>query len=159
MCGSGGFIAVFTKARYSILSLATLIRTLMVLSRVVHSLIFLLINVNVTVRMTALQVFIFWRRGSFGSILLPESGCHDWRFHGFLQFAPGHFLNIMVKVKQSRYRPEQAERVDRGIALPFRDLCTRRGGWSASRPGRFTPEKDPVPVVQEAGWAPGPVWT
>jgi len=23
----------------------------------------------------------------------------------------------------------------------------------------FTPEKDPVPVVQEAGWAPGPVWT
>jgi len=23
----------------------------------------------------------------------------------------------------------------------------------------FTPEKDPVPIVQEAGWAPGPVWT
>jgi hypothetical protein len=21
------------------------------------------------------------------------------------------------------------------------------------------PEKDPVPIVQEAGWAPGPVWT
>ena len=32
------------------------------------------------------------------------------------------------------------------------------GGWS-SRPGRFTSGKDPVPVVQEAGWAPGPVWT
>jgi hypothetical protein len=31
------------------------------------------------------------------------------------------------------------------------------GGWSAPRPGRFTPEKDPVPIVQEAG--PGPVWT
>jgi hypothetical protein len=28
-----------------------------------------------------------------------------------------------------------------------------------SRPGRFTPGKDPVPIVQEAGWAPGPVWT
>jgi len=27
------------------------------------------------------------------------------------------------------------------------------------RPGRFTPLKDPVPIVQEAGWAPGPVWT
>jgi hypothetical protein len=25
--------------------------------------------------------------------------------------------------------------------------------------GRFTPGKDPVPIVQEAGWAPGPVWT
>ena len=33
------------------------------------------------------------------------------------------------------------------------------GGWSTPRPGRFTPGKDPVPIVQEAGWAPGPVWT
>jgi hypothetical protein len=33
------------------------------------------------------------------------------------------------------------------------------GGWSASYPGRFTPGKDPVPIVQGAGWAPGPVWT
>ena len=32
-------------------------------------------------------------------------------------------------------------------------------GWSTPRPGRFTPGKDPVPVVQEAGWAQGPVWT
>jgi hypothetical protein len=32
------------------------------------------------------------------------------------------------------------------------------GAWSASRPGRFTPRKDPVPIVQEAGWAPGLVW-
>jgi hypothetical protein len=23
----------------------------------------------------------------------------------------------------------------------------------------FAPEKDPVPIVQEAGWASGPVWT
>ena len=23
----------------------------------------------------------------------------------------------------------------------------------------FTPGKEPVPIVQEAGWAPGPVWT
>jgi hypothetical protein len=33
------------------------------------------------------------------------------------------------------------------------------GEWSATRPGRFTPRRDPVPIVQEAGWAPGPVWT
>ena len=32
------------------------------------------------------------------------------------------------------------------------------GGWSASRSRRFTPGKDPVPIVQEAGWAPGQVW-
>ena len=33
------------------------------------------------------------------------------------------------------------------------------GGCSAPLPGRFTPGKDPVPFVQEAGGAPGPVWT
>ena len=33
------------------------------------------------------------------------------------------------------------------------------GGWSTPRPGRFTPGKDPVPIVWEAGWPPGPVWT
>ena len=27
------------------------------------------------------------------------------------------------------------------------------------RPGRFTPEKDPVPIVQEAGWVSKHVWT
>ena len=27
------------------------------------------------------------------------------------------------------------------------------------RPGRFTPGKDPAPILHEAGWAPGPVWT
>ena len=35
----------------------------------------------------------------------------------------------------------------------------RWGGWSAPRPGRFTPRKDSVPIVQEAGWAPEPIWT
>jgi hypothetical protein len=31
--------------------------------------------------------------------------------------------------------------------------------WSAPRPGRFTSGKDPAPIVNEARWAPGPVWT
>jgi len=29
---------------------------------------------------------------------------------------------------------------------------------STPRP-HFTPGKDPVPILQKAGWAPGPVWT
>ena len=34
------------------------------------------------------------------------------------------------------------------------------GEWSAARPGRtLPPGKDRVPIVQAAGWAPGPVWT
>jgi hypothetical protein len=32
------------------------------------------------------------------------------------------------------------------------------GGWSTPLPGRFTPGKDPVPIAQEAGWAPGLFW-
>jgi hypothetical protein len=32
-------------------------------------------------------------------------------------------------------------------------------GLSTPRPARFTPGKDPVPTVQVAGWASGPVWT
>ena len=54
----------------------------------------------------------------------------------------------------------KAQRGSRGIALLFLDLGTEDGdGWSAPRPGRFAPGKDPVPIVQGAGWAPGPVWT
>jgi len=32
-----------------------------------------------------------------------------------------------------------------GVSVTFRPL--------------FTPVKDPVPIVQEPGWAPGPFWT
>ena len=48
----------------------------------------------------------------------------------------------------------------RGIATLFHDRGTRRG-WVVSSTLRphFTSGKDPVPIVQEAGWAPGPVWT
>ena len=34
------------------------------------------------------------------------------------------------------------------------------GEWSAARPGRtLPPGKDPVPILQKSGWAPGPIWT
>ena len=53
-----------------------------------------------------------------------------------------------------------AHRGSRGIALLFLDHITRRGeGVSVTPRPLFTPGKDPVPIVQEAGWAPGPVWT
>jgi len=68
-------------------------------------------------------------------------------------------LNIKVEVKWSIYRPGVAQRVGRGIALLFHDCDTRRG-WAVSSTPRphFTPEKDPVPILQEAGWTRGPVW-
>jgi hypothetical protein len=53
-----------------------------------------------------------------------------------------------------------AHRGSRGIALPFLYHGIRKG-WGVSVTPRplFTPGKDPVPIVQDAGWAPGPVWT
>ena len=66
----------------------------------------------------------------------------------------------LVKVKWSRYRSGGAQRVGRGIALLFHDRSTRRGRVVSSMPQpHLTPRKDPVPILQEAGWAPGPVRT
>jgi hypothetical protein len=78
------------------------------------------------------------------------------------------------RAHQSRYRPEQAQRVDRGIVLPFRDFggrsecvvsitsrplyprerngtrCT--GGWVGPRVGldvceKSLPHRDSIPAV------------
>jgi len=64
------------------------------------------------------------------------------------------------KVKFSRYRPSVAQRVGRSIALLFHDRGTRREWVVSSTPRpHFTPGIDPVPILQETGWAPGSVWT
>jgi hypothetical protein len=77
-----------------------------------------------------------------------------------LKFLNFLILKVKVKVKWSRYRPGVAQRVGRDIALLFHDRGTRRE-WVVSSTPRppFIPGKDPVPILQEAGWAPGPVWT
>jgi hypothetical protein len=75
------------------------------------------------------------------------------------QFLPTTWVKVK-KVKCSRYRPGLAQRVGRGIALLFHDRGTRRGWVVSSTPRpHFTPGKDPVPIAQEAGRAPGLVWT
>ena len=53
-----------------------------------------------------------------------------------------------------------AHRGSRGITLPFHDHGTRRvWGISVTPRSFFTPGKVPVLIAQEAGWAPGTVWT
>ena len=53
-----------------------------------------------------------------------------------------------------------AHRGSWGIALFFLDHGIRNGrGVSVTPRPIFTPGKDPVTIVQEAGWAPGPVCT
>jgi hypothetical protein len=72
--------------------------------------------------------------------------------------------NTWIKVKNFapfyRHWGRTAHRGSRSIVLPFHDHGTRRG-WGVSVTSRplFTTGKDLVPIVQEAGWAPRPVWT
>jgi len=71
-----------------------------------------------------------------------------------------HLHIVKSKVKWFRYRPGVAQRVGRCIALLFHARGTRRGWVVSSTPRpHFTPGKDPIPILQEAGWIPGPVWT
>ena len=66
-------------------------------------------------------------------------------------------IKVKVKIKWSRYRPGIAQRVGRGIALLFHGRGTRRGLVVSSTPRpHFTPGKDPVPILQEAGGPQGP---
>jgi len=67
---------------------------------------------------------------------------------------------LKKRIKCSRYRPGVVQRVGRGIAVLFHDRGTKRGWVVSSTPRpQFTPEKDQVPILQKAGWAPGSVWT
>jgi len=70
------------------------------------------------------------------------------------------YIYIYIKVKWSRYRSGVAQRVGRCVDLLFHDRGTRRGWVVSSTPRRhFTLGKDPVPILQDAGWAPSRVWT
>jgi len=84
----------------------------------------------------------------------------------YLQFQRGTSITNVKKVKCTPvqalrlYTGRTAHRGSRGVALLFLDHGTRRGEGSVSRLGRsLLPGKDSVPIVQEAGWDPGPVWS
>jgi len=50
----------------------------------------------------------------------------------------------------------KAQRGDGGIASKHSHPALEGDGRSAPLSGLFTPGKDPVPIVQKAGWALGP---
>ena len=99
-----------------------------------------------------LQHWLKYRGSSymFRNFVWPSSGgkCHTIGY-----------TYMYIKVKCSRYSSGVAQRVGRGIAILFHDRETRRE-WVFSSTFRlhFKPRKDSVPILQEAGWAPGPVW-
>jgi hypothetical protein len=65
------------------------------------------------------------------------------------------------KVKQSLYTPWRRLGGEEYSSYSFTTSALDGGEWSTSRPGRaLPPGKGPqVPIVQEAGWTPEPVWT
>jgi hypothetical protein len=65
-------------------------------------------------------------------------------------------LNYKVHLITGHEGPEVEYRYSSTLSLTS---AIDGDGWSTPRPGRFIPGKDPVPIVQEAGWTPGSVWT
>ena len=89
-----------------------------------------------------------------------------WNFDATLSGATGFKFYGKTKVKCTLVQAlrlctgHMAHRESRGIALLFLDHGTRRGwGVNVTSWPFFTSGKDLVPIVQEAGWVPGPVWT
>ena len=100
-------------------------------------------------------------------ILLFVQQVLDWGYSLVKYFMSG-WVNLvkLCKVKCTLLQAlrlctgRTAHRRIRGIALLFHDHGTRRGwGVSVTPWPLFTTGKEPVPIVQEAGWAPGPIWT
>ena len=111
------------------------------------------------------RYLLFWVSNGHNSVTVQN------RTHVYMNFFDNkdlgnHLLQLCPKVvkhpvykKWSHYKPSVTQRVGRGIHLLFHDNGTRRGWEVSSMPWpHFTPRKDPVPILQEAGWAPGPVW-
>ena len=75
-------------------------------------------------------------------------------------FPPGQVKKCTLVQALRLCTGRTAHRGSRGIALLFLDHGTIRGrGVSFTPRPLFNPGKDPVPIVQEAGWALGPIWT
>jgi hypothetical protein len=84
---------------------------------------------------------------------------YNWRL--------GPLPNTYQRLEGSKRRMEKRKGEVKRSWLPTRHERRlggeqlKRSEWSASRPGRALPpgKEPPVPTVQEAGWAPEPVWT
>jgi hypothetical protein len=75
------------------------------------------------------------------------------------------FTVVMFEMLSTRivlYRTRHEDVLGRGVTASWILLTSALygGEWSASRPGRFIPvERAPLPIGQEAWWAPEAMWT
>ena len=65
----------------------------------------------------------------------------------FFMFFAAPTVNDKGKGKVHRRTGHESPGGSRGIALLLLNLDARRGWWSTPHPGRFTPGRDPVPIV------------
>jgi len=110
----------------------------------------------------------WWRLKCFG--IWHHLQANSWRLFGGLVafiFKKKEFKKSTNVVKSAllyrHWGSVQAVRPIGGVEVQLYSSLTSalEGGEGVSVTPRplFTPGKDPVPIVQEAGWAPGPVWT
>jgi hypothetical protein len=81
-----------------------------------------------------------------------------------MSVATNYRRQLLFYESESKEVPLHAKQILEGrgaSCYSFLASTLDRGEWSASRPGRSLPQEKgcPVPIVQEAGWAPEPVWT
>jgi hypothetical protein len=99
----------------------------------------------------------FWRNGNV-CIKFPNRSGFVWN-RGWSPHKVKYVKCTLVQAPRL-CTGRTAHRGSRGLALLFLDHGTRRGwGVSVTLRPLFTPGKDPVPIVQEVEWAPGPAWT
>jgi hypothetical protein len=70
--------------------------------------------------------------------------------------------SIQGKSKKLSHSTPMEAQGGRGCIAPTHSRPRHRWGeWSASRPGLALPlgKEPPIPIIQEAGWVPEPVWT
>jgi hypothetical protein len=64
---------------------------------------------------------------------------------------------------QGKYHPATGYEIPEGECRYSSTLSLTsvlgRFGWSTPRPGLFSHRNDPIRMIQEAGWDPGPAWT
>jgi hypothetical protein len=94
-------------------------------------------------------------RNIYSSLLRTEHQVKEVRF----ALPPGDNPIAVNKCIIYQNRPRRPRGVEEVQLYSFFNLSARWSGRSTPRLGRFTPGKDPVPIVEEAGWAPGQVWT
>jgi hypothetical protein len=71
------------------------------------------------------------------------------------------FHKVKVKVKFTLEQATKAQRWSKCTSIALLFNLGARWGWVFNATPRplYPWERDPVPIVSEAGWVPGPVWT